>query len=93
MPLYEVAVVEGVLQDKIPEPLVVSTWLAEPLTEGKVFDPATSVGTVTVPVKVGEAIGAAPKLVSAPVAVVAPVPPFKIGTIPVTLSALSAAKA
>ena len=39
-------------------------------------------GAETVPVNVGEAIGAAPKLVNAAVADVAPVPPFVIATVP-----------
>ena len=39
---------------------------------------------VTVPVKVGEATGAAPKLVKAAAAVVAPVPPLAIAKVPVT---------
>ena len=39
---------------------------------------------VTVPVKVGDANGAAPKLVKAAAAVVAPVPPLAIAKVPVT---------
>ncbi len=40
-------------------------------------------GAVSVPVKVGEAIGAAPKAVKAAAAVVAPVPPAVNGKVPV----------
>ena len=43
---------------------------------------------VTVPVNVGEAIGAAPKLVKAAVAVAAPVPPLATATTPETLAAV-----
>ena len=46
------------------------------------------IGKVGVPVKVGEAKGAAPKLVRAAAAVVAPVPPFAMATVPVTLAAV-----
>lgn len=41
-----------------------------------------NVGAVTVPVKVGEARGAASRLARAPAEVVAPVPPLIIGTVP-----------
>ena len=44
---------------------------------------------VTVPVNVGDARGAAPKLVRAAEAVVAPVPPLASATVPVTLATLS----
>jgi hypothetical protein len=40
-------------------------------------------------VKVGEAIGAAPKFVKAAEAVVAPVPPFKMATVPEMIPALT----
>jgi hypothetical protein len=46
-----------------------------------------AVGIVTVPVNVGEASGAAPRLVSAADAVAAFVPPFAIGTRPVNAAA------
>ena len=52
-----------------------------------VIAPALMAPVVTVPVKVGEAIGAAPKLVNPAAAVVAPVPPLAIGKVPVTLDA------
>ena len=48
------------------------------------------IGAVTVPVNVGEAIGAAPRFVNAPVAVVAPVPPFTTATVPDKLLAVGA---
>lgn len=41
---------------------------------------AAAPGTVTLPVNVGEAVGAAPRLVSAAAAEVAFVPPWEIGT-------------
>jgi hypothetical protein len=44
--------------------------------------PTDAVGAVGVPVNVGEAIGAAPKFDKAPVAVVDPVPPFAMATVP-----------
>ena len=52
--------------------------------------PIVPVGNDGVPVKVGEAIGAAPKLVKASAAVVAAVPPLAIATVPETLVAFPA---
>ena len=45
-------------------------------------------GVITSPVNVAPAIGAAPKFVNAAAAVVAPVPPFAIATVPDTLIAV-----
>ena len=55
---------------------VVANWV--------VLVPAVAVGARGSPVNVGDAIGAAPKFVSAPFAVVAPVPPLPTGNVPVT---------
>ena len=46
--------------------------------------PVLIIPVVTVPVNVGDAKGAAPKLVKAAAAVVAPVPPLAIAKVPVT---------
>ena len=65
-------------------PVVILTALATKAVVAicVVFVPAVAVGAVGVPVNVGEAKGAAPKLVKAAEAEVAPVPPFAIGTVP-----------
>ena len=49
------------------------------------------VGASGMPIKVGESIGAAPKLVNASAAVVAAVPPFAIATTPETFAAVPVA--
>ena len=51
--------------------------------------PVLMIPVVTVPVKVGDAIGAAPKLVNAAAAVVASVPPLAMATVPVRLPAVT----
>ncbi len=64
----------------------VDAYIGE-LTLVAVIAPALIAPVVTIPVKVGEAIGAAPKLVKAAVVVVAPVPPLAIATVPVIVLA------
>ena len=61
---------------------VVAIWV--------VFVSTVAVGACGIFVNMGDDIGAAPKFVNAAAAVVAPVPPFAIATVPVTLPAVVA---
>ena len=52
-----------------------------------VFVPAVAVGANGVPVRLGDAKGAAPKFVNAAAAVVAPVPPLATAKVPAKVTA------